>query len=338
MPKRSFVLIGLLALAFAAANLIFYTVDETEAAVLTQFGQPIAAIAEPGLYAKLPDPIQTIQRFNKRLQVYSPQQTEYLTADKKAIRIESYVAWQLTDPTQFLVSVGDKSGAETRLADIVNSELGVALGQYELAALVTTKPDEFKLPDLIQRVTQGGDRRAQGYGMQVKDVQIKLLNFPDANRQAVFARMKAEREQIARKYRSEGSEEAAKIRAEAERQQKVLLSEAYAKAEQLRGEGDAEAMRVYAAAYGQDPEFYQFIRTLESYGKFVDDKATIVLPANSDLLRYLNNVQAPAKPGTAPAAAPAPSTVPAAAPSTAPAAAPASAAVAPAGQPVPSGQ
>jgi membrane protease subunit HflC len=303
MPRRGLIVVGLLAIAFVAANLIFYTVDETEAAVLTQVGQPIAAITEPGLYAKWPDPVQSVQRFNKRLQVYSPRQAEYLTADKKAIRVESYVAWRLTDPTQFLISVGDRGGAETRLSDIVNSELGVALGQYELAALVTTQPDQFKLPTLIERVTQGGNRRAQGYGMQVADVQVKLLNFPDTNRQAVFARMKAEREQIARQYRSEGSEEAAKIRAEAERQQKVLLSDAYARAEQLRGEGDAEAMRTYAGAFGQDPEFYQFIRTLEAYGKFIDEKATIVLPANSELLRYLNNnVQAAPKPSPGPAA------------------------------------
>lgn len=285
-----------LAVTFVAANLVFYTIDETEAAVVTQFGQPIAAITRPGLGVKWPDPVQAVRRFNKRLQVYSPQQAEYLTADKKAIRVESYVAWQLEDPTQFLVSVGDKMGAETRLADIVNSELGVALGQYELGVLVTTRPDQFKLPTLIQRVTEGADRRAQEYGMRVRDVQVKLLNFPDANRQAVFARMKAEREQIARQYRSEGSEEATKIRAEAERQRQVLLSEAYAEAEQLRGQGDAEAMRIYAAAFGQDPEFYQFVRTLESYGKFVDEKATIVLPADSELLKYLNNAQpAPAQ-------------------------------------------
>ena len=310
MRTKGFLLLSLLAIVFVAANLVFYTVDETEAAVLTQFGQPIAAITEPGLYAKWPDPIQTVQRLNKRLQVYNPQQAEYLTADKKAIRVESYVAWRLTDPTQYLISVGDRSGAETRLSDIVNSELGVALGQYELGALVTTQAGQFKLTELIDRVTQGGDRRARQYGMEVADVQVRLLNFPDANRQAVFARMKAEREQIARQYRSEGSEEAAKIRAEAERQQKVLLSEAYSRAEQLRGQGDAEAMRIYAAAFGQDPEFYQFVRTLESYVKFVDEKATIVLPANSELLRYLNSVQGAPRPATVPAAAP---TAPAAA-------------------------
>ena len=300
MRIRPLFIIVVLAIVFVAGNLVFYTIDETEAAVVTQFGEPIAAIVEPGLYTKWPDPIQTVRRFNKRLQVYSPQQAEYLTADKKAIRVESYAAWQLTDPTLFLVSVGDKSGAETRLADVVNAELGVALGQYDLGTLVTTKTEQSKLAELIQRVTAGADQRLQGYGMQVTDLQLKLLNFPDANRQAVFARMKAEREQIARQYRSEGSEEAAKIRAEAERQQTVLLSEAYATAEQLRGEGDAEAMRIYAQAFGQDQEFYQFIRTLESYGKFIDETSTIVLPSDSELLRYLSN--APAAPVAEPPA------------------------------------
>ena len=145
MRQRSVAVVILLAMAFVAANLAFYTVDETETAVLTQFGRPIAAITEPGLYTKWPDPIQTVQRFNKRLQVFTPQQAEYLTADKKAIRVETYVAWQLTDPIQFLVSIGDKSGAEIRLADIVNAGLGQALGQYELAALVTTPP-RMRLP------------------------------------------------------------------------------------------------------------------------------------------------------------------------------------------------
>ena len=303
---RKFVIIGALVAALIAATLVFYTVDETEAVVVTPFGQPLSASSEAGLYLKWPDPVQTVRRFNKRLQVYSPQQAEYLTADKKAIRVESYGAWQLTDPTLFLVSVGDQSGAETRLADIMNAELGVALGQYNLDALVTTRADQSKLATLTGRVTEGANRRATTYGMQVKDVQLKLLNFPDANRQAVFARMKSEREQIARQYRSEGSEEAAKIRAEAERQQKVLLSEAYAKAEQLRGQGDAEAMRVYAEAFGKDQEFYRFVRTLESYGKFIDEKATIVLPSNSELLRYLNN--APPAPQ---AAVPQPPTAPA---------------------------
>lgn len=296
MRVKAIILFVVIALAFAVATLGLYVVDETEAVVLTQLGRPVASITSPGLYIKWPEPIQSIQRFNKRLQVYSPQQAEYLTADKKAIRVESYVAWQLVDPIQFLVSVGERTGAETRLSDIVNSELGVAIGQYELGALVTTQVDQFKLPELIQRVTDAAHQRAAGYGMQVSDVQVKLLNFPDANQQAVFARMKAEREQIARKYRSEGSEEAAKIRSDAERQQTVLLSEGYAQAEKLRGEGDAESMRIYAEAYGQDPEFYQFVRTLQSYDKFVDEKAMIVLPADSPLLRYLNNGGAPIEP------------------------------------------
>lgn len=282
-------ILGLLATSFIAANLVFYTVDETETAVLAQLGEPIAAVTEPGLYVKWPDPVQTVQRFNKRLQIYGPPQAEYLTADKKALRVETYLAWRLTDPRTFFVSVGDRSGAETRLTDIANAELAAALGQYDLDKLVTTQADQFKLPELIARVGEGTDRRARGYGIQVAEVQLTLLNFPDANRQAVFARMKSEREQIARRYRSEGTEEATKIRAEAERQRTVLLSEAYANAERIRGEGDAESIRIYAQAFGQDPEFYQFIRTLESYQKVIGSNSTIVLSSGSELLRYLDS-------------------------------------------------
>jgi len=129
--------------------------------------------------------------------------------------------------------------------------------------------------------------------MRVVDVRLKLLNFPEKNKVSVFSRMKSERERQARKYRSEGAEEAAKIRAEAEREQKVILSEAYMKAERLKGEGDAQAIKIYAEAYGQDPRFYKFLRTLESYQKFMDEKTTLVLPANSDLLKYLNEGQGP---------------------------------------------
>lgn len=149
----------------------------------------------------------------------------------------------------------------------------------------------MKLPAMLGDVMRTSDTQAQKYGIKVVDVRVKVLNFPEKNRLSVFSRMKSEREAIARKYRSEGGEESAKIRADAEREQRVIVSEAYAKAEKLRGEGDAEAIRIYAEAYGKDPEFYKFLRTLESYGKFIDDKTTVVLPSNSELLKYLNQVQ-----------------------------------------------
>ncbi len=294
MPRRSVILLTLLAVAFVAANLVFFTVDETQFAVATQFGEPIRAITAPGLQWKLPEPIQSVQLFNKRILVYNSDKTEFLTADKKNIVVESYVAWHIADPILYLKSLQDQSRAEARLADVLYSELGTALGRQELTALVNTNPSAMKLPDVLVGVTQGLGAQLQKYGIQVADVRVKSLNFPEANKQAVFSRMKAEREQQARKYRSEGAEEAAKIRAEADRQRDVLLAEAYAKAEKLKGEGDAEAIRIYADAYGQDPEFYQFLRTLEAYTKFIDDKTTIVLPPDSPLLKYFGTAQVPA--------------------------------------------
>lgn len=286
MPRRNVILLTLLAVAFVAANLVFFTVDETQFAVVTQLGEPIRAITTPGLQWKLPEPIQSVQFFNKRILVYNSDKTEFLTADKKNVVVESYVAWRIADPILYLKSLQEQSRAEARLADVLNSELGTALGRQELTALVNTDSTAMKLTDVLVDVVKGADTQVQKYGMQVVDVRLKSLNFPEANKQAVFSRMKAEREQQARKYRSEGAEEAVKIRAEADRQRDVLLAEAYAKAEKLKGEGDAEAIRIYANAYGQDPEFYQFLRTLEAYTKFIDDKTTIILPPDSPLLKY----------------------------------------------------
>ena len=293
MFHRNVVALTLMAVAFVAANLVVFTVDETEFAVVTQFGEPIRAITAPGLQWKLPEPIQTVQFFNKRLFVYNSDKTEFLTSDKKNVVVESYVVWRIADPILYLKSLQDQSRAEARLADVLYSELGTALGRQELTTLVNTNVSAMKLPDVLAATTQNVGVQLQKYGIQVVDARLRSLNFPEANKQAVFSRMKAEREQQARRYRSEGAEEAAKIRAEADRQRDVLLSEAYAAAEKLKGDGDAQAIKIYADAYGADPEFYQFLRTLEAYTKFIDEKTTIVLPPDSPLLRYIGSQAMP---------------------------------------------
>ena len=300
MKRRNVVLLIVVAIVIVMANLVFFVVDETEFAVVTQFGEPVRAITTPGLRWKWPEPVQGVQFFNNRLLVYNPDKIEFLSSDKKNIVVENYVAWRIADPILYLKSLREQSRAETRLADVVASELGTALGRQELSALVTAEPGALRLPQVLDEVTRRSDAQTQKYGVRVVDVRLKLLNFPEKNKVSVFSRMKSERERQARKYRSEGAEEAVKIRAEAEREQKVILSEAYMKAERLKGEGDAQAIKIYADAYGQDPPFYKFLRTLESYQKFIDEKTTLVLPATSELLKYLNQ-----RPG-APAAGPAP--------------------------------
>ena len=291
---RTIILI-IVGLSFLAVNLVLFQVDATEYAVVTQFGNPVNVITSPGLYAKLPDPFQSVTRINNQLRVYNLPQTEFLTADKKNIVLEAYATWKVTDTLTFLKTVNDPQGAETRLADIVSSELGTALGQVELNQLVTVDAAQLKLGDTLLAVTQGAADRTQQYGFAVTDVRLKLLTFPQANLTSVFQRMKAEREAIARQFRSEGTEEAAKIRAGADAERAKILADANQQAAELRGQADAEAIAIYAVAFGKDPEFYRFLRTLQSYEAFIDGNTTLILPSDSELLQYLNpgNVTVP---------------------------------------------
>lgn len=282
------IVIALVIVGFLAATLIFFQVDATEAAIVTQFGEPVRVITEPGLYAKLPDPLQSVVRVNTQLQLYNLPQTEFLTADKKNIVVETYATWQVTDPLAFLKTVRDPIGAETRLADIIASELGASLGQVELAQLVTVETEEMRLPDMLTAVTEGAANRTGDFGFTVTDVRLKQLTFPQANLTSVYQRMRAEREAIARQFRSEGTEQAAGIRAAADAEKAQILADANEEAANVRGQADAEAIATYAQAYGQDLEFYQFLRTLESYQAFIDENTTLILPSNSELLRYLN--------------------------------------------------
>ena len=284
---RNFVIV-LIIIGFLAATLIFFKVDATEAAIVTQFGEPVRVITQPGLYAKLPDPLQSVVRINTQLQVYNLPQTEFLTADKKNIVVEAYASWQVTDPLAFLKTVRDPVSAETRLADIIASELGASLGQVELAQLVTVNAEQMQLPETLTAVTEGAANRTDDFGIAVTDVRLKQLTFPQANLTSVFQRMRAEREAIARQFRSEGTEQASGLRAEADTERAQILADANQEAADIRGQADAEAISIYAEAFGRDLEFYQFLRTLESYQAFIDENTTLILPSDSELLRYLN--------------------------------------------------
>jgi membrane protease subunit HflC len=291
MNIKKIILIGAIVVVFFAVNLIFFQVDQTEYVVVTQFGKPVRSITEPGLNWKLPDPVQSIQRYDNRLKVFLPSQAEFLTLDKKNIVAEAYPTWRIADPVEFMKSVKDIAGARARSTDIVSSELGVVFGQYDLSSLVTAEEGRMKLPEMMEKITRTSNNKVKEYGMAVTDVRVKVLNFPEKNKQSVFQRMRAERERIARKYRSEGTEEASKIRAEADKEKKIILSQAYEKAQKLQGEGDAMAIRIYAEAYQKDSEFYKFLRSLQAYEKFIDNKTTAILPTDAEILKYFENSQ-----------------------------------------------
>jgi len=266
--------------------LTFFSVRETEFVLVTQFGRPVRTITEAGLRAKWP--FQTAIYFDRRLRTYNPRPSEFLTRDKKNLVIENYVVWKIQDPDRFVQTVGDPTAAEMRLHDIVWSGLSAALGTHDLDTIVGTEPDAVQTSVMLDNLTALTDRAAlEQYGINVVDVRIKRLNLPEQNKQSVYARMRAERERIARQYRAEGEEQALSIRADADRQKEEILSLAYKQAETIKGQGDAESTRIYGQAYSKNPGFYKLLRTLESYKKVLDDKTTAILSSDSELLRLL---------------------------------------------------
>ncbi len=282
------VLTVLAALVAIAGSMIFFVVDETEYVVVTRFGEVVRAYKEPGLKLKWPDPIETLHRYDNRLLIYEMGEVEFLPKDKKNVVFSAYAVWRIDDPVMFLKTVKDEMGAEDKLSDIVLSELGIAVGNYDLASLVATNPDAMQLDVMIDTITRETDNKVKVYGMKAEDVRIKVLNFPQQNKEKVFRRMRSERERIARTYRAEGNAKAEEIRAHADEEREIIVSEAYEQAERIKGEGDAEAIRIYADAYSKDPKFYRLVRTLQAYEKLIDKDTTIIMPADSELLRFIN--------------------------------------------------
>src|ERR1700686_4265133 len=255
--------------------LTFFSVRETEFVLVTQFGRPVRTVTEAGLNVKWP--FQTAIYFDRRLRAYNPRPSEFLTRDKKNVVIENYVVWKIQDPNRFVQTVGDATAAEMRLHDIVWSGLSAALGTHDLDSIVGTEPDKVQTAAMLDNLTTLTDHAAlEQYGINVVDVRIRRLNLPEQNKQSVYARMRAERERIARQYRAEGEEQALTIRADPDRQKAEILSAAYKEAEKTRGEGDAESTRIYGEAYSRNPKFYRLLRTLESYKKILDDKTTAI--------------------------------------------------------------
>ena len=289
----------LLPAAAAVALLLFlarvpYVVEATEYAVRTRFGRPVAVVTQPGLHARVPL-VDDVTRLDARLLYFDPPAGEFLTNDKKNIVVTPFVLWRVEDPLRFLQTLVTRESAEARLADLVASETGAALGAVPFTRLVSATAGEADLSGVVAGIGERVRKRAAAdYGVKVVDVRMKRIAFPEQNLLSVFGRMRSERERMARRFRSEGEEAALKIRAEADKERTRLLSEAYRKAQEEKGAGEAEAARIYAKATSQDPELYKFLRTLRAYEKVLDDKTTLVLPGDSDLLRLLTEGSAAA--------------------------------------------
>ena len=259
-----------------------FTVDERQQVVILQFGDPIRTITEPGLHFKLPVPFQNIVRFDDRLLEYDVSPEEVLSKDKKSLIVDNYVRWRITNPLVFLQTVQAIPTAITRMDDIIYSELRRELGTHNMTEIITETREA-----IMEKVTQNSDHATDQYGIKVIDVRIKRVDLPKENEQSIYARMEAERNRQANKFRSEGDEEAQKIRASTEKDKTIILAVAYKESQEIRGLGEAQALEIYAKTFNKDVDFYEFLRTLETYKKVIDDKTTLVLPADSKLFKML---------------------------------------------------
>jgi membrane protease subunit HflC len=259
-----------------------FTVDETEQAIITQLGKFVKSVTEPGLHFKVPF-IQSVHKFEDRVLEYDAAAATIITEDKKHLLVDNYARWRIVDPLKLYQTVRNEAGAQARLDDIVFSEIREELARHTLTEIVSINREA-----IMDEVGRQCDQKAREYGVQVIDVRVKRADLPAEVTHSVFARMRAERQRIAKKYRSEGEEEAVKIRAKTDKEKTILLAESYRQAEKLRGEGDAEAIKVYAEAFEKDPEFYAFVRTLQAYEKSLSSDTTIILPSDSEFFRYLS--------------------------------------------------
>jgi membrane protease subunit HflC len=284
MGRRWLVVIAVVVGCLAVWNLALFTVPQWMQAVVVQLGEPVRVVREPGLYWKIPF-IQRVAYFDRRLLDQDTSPKEILTRDKQQLVLDNYTRWRIVDPLQFVRSVRDENGAQSRLDDIVYSNLRETLGRHTLREIVSQKRAE-----LMASVTRRSDEKAREYGIEVLDVRVKRVDLPEKNELNVFQRMRTERERLAKKFRAEGDEEARKIRSGSDKEVQILMADARQKAEVIRGAGDAQAVAIFADAYGRDPEFYEFVRTLEAYRNTLGEGTTAILSPDSDFFRLLRHM------------------------------------------------
>jgi membrane protease subunit HflC len=300
-------------LAAAAAVLLLalslYTVSETEQAILTQFGEPVGGpITAAGLHFRVPL-VRLVHRFDKRWLEFEGSPNQIPTKDKKYIWVETYARWRIIDPLKFYQNVGDERGAQSRLDDIIDGQTRNAVASFDLIEIVRSTGREFQVTEDLAGIGSAEamapvrtgrsaiakivlDKAAQitpSFGIEVEDVRFLRINYIDSVQQKVFERMTSERKRIAERSRSEGQGKAAEIRGQKERDVLAASSEGYKKAQEKKGTADATSTAIYARAYGRDPEFYQFMKSMETLQSSLDEKSWLLLSTDSELLKYLKD-------------------------------------------------
>lgn len=289
--------LGFAALSFALLSGSVFTVHQTHQILVTQFGEVRQKITEPGLHFKLPV-IQEIMSFDKRVLSVDPPAEEVLLADQKRVVVDTFARYRITDMLKYFQTLGVEAAASQRMNNIISASLRSVLGGASLADVLSEKRS-----DLMGKIRSQVNVETARFGIDLVDVRIVRADLPEQTSQAIYARMRAEREREAKDARAKGQEMAQEIRSKADKERTILMAEAERDAQTLRGEGDGQAITIYAAAFGKDPDFYEFYRTMEAYRKSLSNpETTLFLSPDSDFLRYLDKVRRTA--ATAPAAGP----------------------------------
>ncbi len=309
MNKRFLSIAGIagFALIVILSNTL-YIVEQTQQALVLEFGKPVRIVKKPGLRAKVPF-LQNVVFFDNRLLELTVDQKEVIAADQKRLIVDAFVRYRIVDPLKFYQSVSDERIMQSRLNSIVDSSLRQVLGSRPLSSVLSSERTEImKLITAIvnsttsgiplQKVTDGTNPNEiktvaeaappGGFGVEVVDVRIMRADLPNENSQAIFRRMQTEREREAKEFRAQGEEEAQRIRSRADRDRTVIIAEAQKKADTLRGQGDAEAIDIFAGVTARDPEFYGFYRTMQAYKNSIKkEDTTVILSPDSEFMKYM---------------------------------------------------
>lgn len=303
--KKLIIIAVIVMLALITVSSFLYVIPETEQVVITQFGQAKRVVTQAGLHLKKPI-LEQVNRFEKRLMEWDGKPTQVPTQDKRYIWVDCFARWRITDPLKFFQRVRNETSAHALLDDIINSEVrnqisnqllidAIRTSNRPMSMMVklegdqTSKAAEVRVgrDEITARILKRAVPAAREYGMELVDIRIKRINYVEQVRRAVYERMIVERKRIAAKYRSEGEGEMMDILGKKEKEEKQILSEAYRQAQEIKGKADAEAIKIYAEAYSKDPEFYSFLKTLESYEENLQKSTTVILSTDSEYLKYL---------------------------------------------------
>ena len=311
MNKRSILLLAIAILGFVFLNSTTFIVNETEQAIVTQFGKPVGPpITTPGIHFKVPL-IQDTHFFDKRFLGWDGDPNQIPTKDKRFIWVDNYARWRIIDPLRFFQRVRDERGAQTRLDDILDGETRNAIANHDLVEIVRSTNRELDVSEdlelgveeaessytikfgrekITRLIIEASSPRLRELGIELLDLRLKRINYVDEVQQKIFERMITERKRIADKFRSEGQGEAAKILGDKERDLKKIESEAYRTAQEIMGKADAEATTIYASAYNKSPEareFYRFLKTMETYEHTLSEKDLLVLSTEGEFFKFL---------------------------------------------------